>query len=108
MLHVLDAELVARVDELGLSPADDVLARLRTRAEDEIARALAERRAERVETMIVVGTPFIEIVKIATDLDCDVIVMGIHGNESPLTQLLFGGTADKVLRGAKRPVLCVP
>lgn len=108
MLHVLDRDFIARVDEVGLGNADEALKRLRERAEDELARLVAERGAERVETMIVVGAPFLEIVKIANDLECDLIVIGIHGHDSGLQQLLFGGTAEKVLRGAKRPVLCVP
>lgn len=108
VLHVLDREFIEEVDELGLGKADDALARLRSRAEEELARLVGERGAERVETMIVVGTPFVEIVKIANDLECDLIVIGIHGSDTGLKQLLFGGTAEKVLRGASRPVLCVP
>lgn len=108
VLHVLDADLITRVAELGVGSTDELLGRMRTRAEDELARVVSERGAGRVESMIVVGTPFVEIVKIANDLDADLIVLGVRGNESPLKQLLFGGTADKVLRGVKRPVLCVP
>jgi len=108
LLHVLDRDFVERVDTLGLGDAETVLAQLRERAEDEIARLVAERGAERVETMVVVGSPFVEIVKIANDLECDLIVIGIQGDASRLANLLFGGTAERVLRGANRPVLCVP
>jgi nucleotide-binding universal stress UspA family protein len=108
VLHVLDQDFAGRIDELGLGDADEVLKRLRDRAEEDLAQLVAERRAERLETMIVVGSPFVEIVKIANDLECDLILIGIHGRGSGLRQLLFGGTAEKVLRGAMRPVLCVP
>jgi nucleotide-binding universal stress UspA family protein len=108
VLHVLDKRLVERVEWLGLGEADEILTRMRGRAADELARMLAERGAERVETMVVVGEPFVEIVKIANDLDCDLIVMGIHGEDTGLAPVLFGGTAEKVLRAATRPVLCVP
>lgn len=108
VLHVLDREFVGRVDAYGIADTEQVLARLRERAEEELGRLIAERQAERVETMIVVGTPFVEIVKLANDLECDLIVIGIHGYDSGLKQLLFGGTAERVLRGASRPVLCVP
>jgi nucleotide-binding universal stress UspA family protein len=107
-LRALDAALTWRIEDLGLAEADAALSRMRGRAEVELARLVAERGAERVETMIVVGTPFLEIVKIAHDLECDLIVIGIHGRDAGFKQLLFGGTAEKVLRGANRPVLCLP
>ena len=61
-----------------------------------------------IEKMIVVGLPFVEILKIARDLDLPMIVMGIRGQSTPAEELLFGSTAEKVLRGTRVPVLCVP
>ena len=61
-----------------------------------------------IERMIVVGVPFVEILKIARDLDLPMIVMGVRGRSSPPEELLFGSTAEKVLRGTRVPVLCVP
>ena len=61
-----------------------------------------------IEKMIVVGIPFVEILKITRDLDLPMIVMGIQGQSSPAEELLFGSTAEKVLRGTRVPVLCVP
>ena len=108
LLHVLDRTFIERIEQLGFATGEDLLGRMRSRAEDELARLVAERGAERVETMVVVGEPFVEIAKIARDLECDLIVIGIHGRASGVAQLLFGGTAEKVLRAASRPVLCVP
>jgi nucleotide-binding universal stress UspA family protein len=50
----------------------------------------------------------VEILKIASDLDVDLITIGSRGAVAPIKELLFGGTAEKVLRGALCPVLCVP
>jgi nucleotide-binding universal stress UspA family protein len=61
-----------------------------------------------IERMIVVGSPFVEILKIARDLDLPMIVMGVRGRSTPPEEVLFGSTAEKVLRGARVPVLCVP
>jgi glycine betaine transporter len=61
-----------------------------------------------VEKMIVIGVPFVEILKITRDLDLPMIVMGIQGRSTPAEELLFGSTAEKVLRGTRVPVLCVP
>ena len=36
------------------------------------------------------------------------IVMGVRGRSTGAEELLFGSTAEKVLRGARVPVLCVP
>src|SRR5262245_12653270 len=108
LLHVLDRAFVERIEWLGLGAHDAALSRMRTNAEGELARLVAEHRIDRVETMVVVGEPFVEIVKIANDLECDLIVIGIRGDRAHLRDLLFGGTAEKVVRGASRPVLCVP
>ena len=107
-LHVLDRALIQRIDTLGLAAAEAALARLREQAEASMATLLADRSTERIETMIVVGEPFVEIVKIANDLACDVIFIGMHGRDSDIAHLLFGGTAERVVRGANRPVVCVP
>ncbi|MGH9900275.1 MAG: universal stress protein, partial [Pyrinomonadaceae bacterium] len=52
--------------------------------------------------------PFVEILKIARDLDLPMIVMGVRGRSTPAEDVLFGSTAEKVLRGTRVPVLCVP
>jgi universal stress protein A len=43
---------------------------------------------------------------VAQDRDCDLIVMGTHGRTG-LAHLLFGSTAEYVLRNARCPVLTV-
>ena len=61
-----------------------------------------------IERMVVIGVPFVEILKIARDLDLPMIVMGMRGRALPPEEVLFGSTAEKVLRGSRVPVLCVP
>ena len=78
------------------------------RAEGELAELVGEYGDGKFETMLVEGLPFAEICKIANDLDCDLVVMGKYGSAPELKDFLFGGTAEKVLRGARQPVLCVP
>jgi len=105
VLHVIDTPLAHRMERTGLVSYAEVVARMRAVAERELA-ALAQEKGE-FESMIVEGPPFVEIIKIANDLDSDLIIMGSHG-QSGLTELLFGGTTEKVLRGGRRPVLCIP
>jgi nucleotide-binding universal stress UspA family protein len=107
VLHVVDTEFARDVERVGIGSRADAIATMRRRAESDLASLLKEKAAERVESMIVEGIPFAEIIKISNDLDCDLVVLGSHG-ASGLTQILFGSTAEKVLRAARRPVLCVP
>ena len=57
--------------------------------------------------MTIIGVLFIEILKIARDLGLPMIVMGVRGRSMPPEEVLLGATAEKVLRGARGPVLCV-
>lgn len=107
VLHVIDSELATRVERLGLASSADVIARMRARAREELEWLAKDKGAE-FEVMIVEGLPFIEIVRIATDLEIDLIALGSRGTSAPITELLFGGTAEKVLRAISCPVLCVP
>lgn len=110
LLHVIDQELIDGVVAAGLGTTEDVRQRLKDQAESNFAATLEGLNAGQVniEKMIVVGLPFVEILKIARDLDLPMIVMGTRGQSTPADELLFGSTAEKVLRGTRVPVLCVP
>ncbi len=107
LLHVIDTSIVEHVAGIGLASESQVVGKMRHAAEREMNALIAERQLEGVQPMIVQGLPFIEIVKIAGDLDLDLIVLGLRG-PSGMEHVLFGGTAEKVLRTTNRPVLCVP
>ena len=110
LLHVIDKDFVEDAVAAGLGPTDEITARLRAQAEANFEAALEGLSAGgvEIERMIVVGIPFVEILKIARDLDLPMIVMGVRGRSTGAEELLFGSTAEKVLRGARVPVLCVP
>jgi universal stress protein A len=110
LLHVIDEEFVKEVVATGLGSTEDVRKRLKEQAEANFFTALEGLDTGKIdiEKMIVVGLPFVEILKIARDLDLPMIVMGIRGRSTPPEELLFGSTAEKVLRGTRVPVLCVP
>jgi nucleotide-binding universal stress UspA family protein len=59
-----------------------------------------------VEFVIADGEPGEEIVRVATERNCDLIVMGTHGRTG-LERLLMGSVAEKVMRDAKCSVLVV-
>ena len=110
LLHVIDENFVDEAVAASLGAADEITARMRERAETNFSNMLESLDAGSVdvERMIVVGIPFVEILKITRDLDLPMIVMGIRGRSTPPEELLFGSTAEKVLRGARVPVLGVP
>jgi universal stress protein A len=110
LLHVIDEDFTNDAVAAGLGTSDEITARLRERAEADFARMLegVETGEVSVERMVVIGIPFVEILKIARDLDLPMIVMGTRGRSVPPEEVLFGSTAEKVLRGSRVPVLCVP
>ena len=110
LLHVIDEEFIQGVVAAGMGSTEDIRNRLKEQAEANFSSVLAGLETGQVsfEKMIVVGLPFVEILKIARDLDLPMIVMGIRGLSTPAEELLFGSTAEKVLRGTRVPVLCVP
>jgi nucleotide-binding universal stress UspA family protein len=58
------------------------------------------------KTKLIKGTPFIEINKYAKETGADMIVIGTHGRTG-LDHVLFGSTAEKVVRKAPCPVFTV-
>ena len=59
-----------------------------------------------VEHVILRGMPFLEIIRYAKANDVDLIVIGTHGR-SGMEHIIFGSTAEKVVRKAPCPVLSV-
>lgn len=68
--------------------------------------AEASTRVKDVEKMVVRGVPFVEIIRTAKDKSADLIVIGTHGRTG-IDHMLFGSTAEKVVRKAACPVLTV-
>ncbi|HEY0367454.1 MAG TPA: universal stress protein [Pyrinomonadaceae bacterium] len=110
LLHVVDEEFIQAAVAAGMGSTDELRSRLKEQAESSFANLLEgmDTGTVDIEKMIVVGLPFVEILKIARDLDLPMIVMGIRGQSTPAEEILFGSTAEKVLRGTRVPVLCVP
>ena len=110
LLHVIDEEFVDAAVAAGMGTADDLRGRLREQAEGSFVNILEDidHQGVNIEKMTVVGLPFLEILKIARDLDLPMIVMCVKGSSTPTAEVLFGSTAERVLRGSRVPVLCVP
>ena len=111
LLHVIDADFLARVGDEGFCDAETARAQMQRKAEEQLHK-IAQKFLllnVRMESMVVVGKPFAEILRIAADLHFSLMVMGIRGRrQGGIEEILFGSTAEKVLRAARIPVVCVP
>jgi nucleotide-binding universal stress UspA family protein len=109
VLHVIDESLVSMLVENGFGSREEVEVRLREHAERELEQCLADARPDlQIDRIACVGTPFLEIIRKASDFAVDAIIMSGVGAGGGVEHLLFGSTAEKVLRGSKRPVVVLP
>lgn len=110
LLHVIDSDFVARLSDEGFSDPETAIDTMRRKAESALKEVIDANEAPgpMIDSMVVIGKPFAEILRVAIDLDFQMIVLGTHGKREGIEELLFGSTAEKVLRGARIPVVCVP
>jgi nucleotide-binding universal stress UspA family protein len=109
LLHVIDRSLIDFAAQHEFATRELALQAAQLWAEKKLQEFLeaAKPRIE-VRTIICEGQPFLEILKKAEEFLVDAIVMGKIGARGSLEKLLFGSTAERVLRGATRPVIVLP
>jgi universal stress protein A len=109
-LHVIEP-IVPAVGYAGLAeplPMADVNEQLEQSAVRELPRIANARECAglKVEEMITYGDAASEIVRVAGERQVDLIVISSHGRTG-LGRILFGSTAESVVRHAPCPVLVV-
>ncbi|HET7112090.1 MAG TPA: universal stress protein [Pyrinomonadaceae bacterium] len=84
------------------------LTRFRSHVQQRMAQ-LSRSSGSVAETHVVEGRPYQEIVKLAAQIEADLIVLGtaVHGSLFGSNQVL-GSEIERVIRNAPCPVLCVP
>lgn len=60
----------------------------------------------KAKTIVKTGKPFIEIIETASEENIDLIIIATHGHTG-VEHILFGSTAEKVVRKAPCPVLTI-
>jgi universal stress protein A len=87
---------------------DDIAEGQRRGAQRELDRLLARARRAgvRVKGLLVVGTPYETITRMARRQRADLLVLGTHGRTG-LSKMLLGSVAERVLRTASCPVVTV-
>src|SRR5207244_10085586 len=103
--------VVPAVGYTGLTeplPLADISDQLEESAEKELPRlAESDEVADlNIEEVIVHGDAAAEIVRVANEREVDLIVISSHGRAG-LGRILFGSTAEAVVRHASCPVLVV-
>lgn len=76
------------------------------RASEELSNLAKKEIPQDIKSKMIVktGKPFVEIVETASEEDIDLIIIATHGHTG-IEHVLFGSTAEKVVRKAPCPVL---
>ena len=109
VLHVLS--IVPPVIEDGyIAPRvwEELEAGGRAAAQTQLDRLVVKARKARlrVKGLVVLGSPYEDIVRVAKRQRADLLVMGTHGRTG-LTKVLLGSVAERVLRTSSCPVMTV-
>ncbi|MDI1319685.1 MAG: universal stress protein [bacterium] len=103
LLHVADGWAARNFEQLKLAESDEM------RADSDYLESTADRlrgTGLQVDTVLALGTPPNEIVKIAVSSQCDLIALASHGHKL-IGDLIHGSTIDKVRHNTNIPLLVV-
>lgn len=108
LLHVIDTRIVDNVYRIHALAPEKARTEMRQSAETAMREMLSREThpGVAVEKQFVEGIPSVEIKRVAGELSADLVVIGTHG-ATGLVQLLYGSTAEGVVRAAPCPVLTV-
>jgi universal stress protein A len=108
LLYVVEPTIYPADFSFGQIGFPNVEEELRTRGALELTALVRREIGNRVKarTAVRTGKPFYEIHQYALDEHIDLIIIATHGH-SGVEHILFGSTAEKVVRKAPCPVLVV-
>lgn len=103
LLHVADGWAARNFDQLSLAESEEMkqdTAYLKGRAEALRAEGIE------VDTLLALGNPPNEIVRIAASSGCDLIALASHGHKL-IGDIIHGSTIDRVRHNTAIPLLVV-
>jgi universal stress protein A len=108
LVHILDTDFLSGAVHITIEPLDESVAKWRKRAEEKLKAIYHDEGGPGLtgEIHIRKGKPNEEILRIADELEVDMIVIGSHGRKG-LERAIFGSVAERVTRMAKVPVLVI-
>lgn len=106
LIYVIEPVVYPADFSMGQVALPSVDTELNNRAGEELENLAKKEVAGALEyqTIIKMGKPFVEIIDTAGELDIDLIIIATHGHTG-VEHMLFGSTAEKVVRKAPCPVL---
>jgi nucleotide-binding universal stress UspA family protein len=105
LLHVIDSFPYSVTDTLNIVEHRRTLETIARSLLDQLSRRCSAKGVS-VETRLLWGTPYREILSCSQREKADLIVMGTHGRTG-LEHLLLGSVAEKTVRLSSCPVLTV-
>ncbi len=115
LLHVLDTNLAEFAVSHGLGDRERVLSTMKHQADAALAQHKQKflsdpqrKTAVDMQTIVVEGIPFLEILRKSEEFQVGAILLGKQSNRGGIERLLFGSTAEHVIRGSRRPVIVLP
>jgi nucleotide-binding universal stress UspA family protein len=108
LIYVVEPTIYPADFSFGQIGFPNIEEELRIRGSDELENLRKKEIADKVVSRKIVrtGKPFYEINQYALEENISLIIIATHGH-SGMEQILFGSTAEKVVRKAPCPVLVV-
>ncbi len=106
LVYVIEPMVYPADFSMGQITIPEIDTSINSQAEEDIEKIIKERISGKVNAkgIIKTGRPFLEIIETASEIDADLIIIATHGMTG-MEHLLFGSTAEKVVRKAPCPVL---
>ena len=108
LLYVVEPTVYPADFSFGQIGMPNVENELRVKGAEELKELIRNEIKDVVpaEALVRVGLPFVEVVSFAKDESIELIVVATHGHTG-VEHVLFGSTAEKIVRKAPCPVLVV-
>ena len=108
VMHVCEHLIAGVESEASHFSVGEFLAEVERNEKERLRQITEELRSKGIdaESVFRVGRPYSAIVSTAKELEVDLITLATHGRSGP-SHLVFGSTAEKIVRLALCPVLTV-
>ncbi len=106
LIYVIEPMIYPTDFSMGQIAIPEMPENIDQKIESDLENLIKEKIAGKVkaEKIVKTGRPFLEIIETASAIDADLIIIATHGLTG-MEHLLFGSTAEKVVRKAPCPVL---